>query len=217
MKKYFLPALCLSALLASGCTYKAPVESVQNINVYSSYEGQIKGSFDLIINVDPGLAQKEIKPSSYICGLNYYPVDVQAPVRSSVYSATEKVFEQINERTDIPSTDIMRKEGKSGYIIVRLKEFEPTISFTPGFFTDTAHANCESGLEVEIRDRNNEKVFETAVNGNRSATGSGGLQCGGGADVLADAVKKSFRETLERYAERLSNTEKLRRHFAENR
>ena len=34
------------------------------------------------------------------------------------------------------------------------------------------------------------------------------------ADVLADAVRKSFRETLERYAERLSNTEKLRKHFA---
>jgi len=31
---------------------------------------------------------------------------------------------------------------------------------------------------------------------------------------MAEAVKKSFRETLERYAERLSNTEKLRKHFA---
>ena len=36
----------------------------------------------------------------------------------------------------------------------------------------------------------------------------------GGADVLADAVRKSFRETLERYAERLSNTAKLREHFS---
>jgi hypothetical protein len=67
---------------------------------------------------------------------------------------------------------------------------------------------------VEIRDSQNRKVFETAVSGNRSSTGDGGLQCGGGADVLADAVRKSFREALERYAERLSNTAKLREHFA---
>ena len=214
MKKYFLPALAMTALLASGCSYKAPVESVQNINVYSSYEGKIRGTFDLIVNIDPGLAKRDIKPTSYICGLHHYPVDVQAPVKSSVYSATEKIFEQINERSDIPSTERMASEDKAGYIIVRLKEFEPSISFTPGFFTDTAHASCESGLEVEIRDRQNRKVFETAVSGNRSSTGDGGLQCGGGADVLADAVRKSFREALERYAERLSNTAKLREHFA---
>lgn len=214
MKKYALPAVALTALLASGCSYKAPVESVQNINVYSSYEGKIKGTFDLIINVDPGLAKKDIKPTSYICGLHHYPVDVQAPVRSSVYSATEKIFEQVNERTDIPSKESMAAEKKAGYIIVRLKEFEPTISFTPGFFTDTAHASCESGLEVEVRDKNNVKVFENAVNGNRSATGDAGLQCGGGADIMAEAVKKSLRESLERYAERLSNTARLREHFA---
>ena len=214
MKKYALPAVALTALLASGCSYKAPVESVQNINVYSSYEGKIKGTFDLIINVDPGLAKKDIKPTSYICGLHHYPVDVQAPVRSSVYSATEKIFEQVNERTDIPSKESMAAEKKASYIIVRLKEFEPTISFTPGFFTDTAHASCESGLEVEVRDKNNVKVFETAVNGNRSATGDAGLQCGGGADIMAEAVKKSLRESLERYAERLSNTARLREHFA---
>ena len=214
MKKYFLPALAMTALLVSGCSYKAPVESVQNINVYSSYEGKIRGTFDLIVNIDPGLAKRDIKPTSYICGLHHYPVDVQAPVKSSVYSATEKIFEQINERSDIPSTERMTAEDKAGYIIVRLKEFEPSISFTPGFFTDTAHASCESGLEVEIRDNQNRKVFETAVSGNRSSTGDGGLQCGGGADVLADAVRKSFRETLERYAERLSNTAKLREHFA---
>ena len=214
MKAYLLSAMALSALLVSGCSYKAPVESVQNINLYSSYEGKIHGSFDLIINIDPGLAQKEITPSSYICGLHKYPVDVQAAVRSSIYAVTEKVFEQISERTDIPSVETMQIEQKTGYIIVRLKEFEPSISFTPGFFTDTAHVSCESGIEVEIRDKQNIKVFETAVSGNRSATGDGDLQCSGGADVIAEAVKKSFRETLERYAERLSNTAKLRDHFA---
>lgn len=214
MKKYLISTLAMTVLFASACSYKAPVESVQNINIYSSYEGKIRGSFDLIVNIDPGLAKKDIKPTSYVCGLHHYPVDVQAPVRSSVYSATEKIFEQINERSDIPSTQSMLQENKSGYIIVRLKEFEPSISFTPGFFTETAHASCESGLEVQIRDRNNRKVFETAVSGNRSSTGDGGLQCSAGADVLADAVRKSFRETLERYAERLSNTAKLREHFA---
>ena len=71
MKKYVLPALAMTALLASGCSYKAPVESVHNINVYSSYEGKIRGSFDLIVNIDPGLAKRDIKPTSYICGLHH--------------------------------------------------------------------------------------------------------------------------------------------------
>ena len=214
MKRSALPLFGLVVLLATGCSYKAPVDSVQNINVYSSYEGKIEGAFDLIINIDPGLAQRDITPSSYICTMYHFPVDVQASVRSSVYSATEKVFEQINERTDIPSRENMKREGKSGYIIVRLKEFEPSLYFTQGFFTVTAHASCESGIEVEIRNKDNTKVFETAVTGNRSSSGDGGMRCGGGAEVLADAVKKSFRESLERYVERLSTTAKLREHFS---
>ena len=216
MKKYFLLALCLLTLFVSGCarTYKAPVESVQNINVYSSYEGKIRGSFDIIINLDPGLAIKDVKPSTFICGAHTFPVDISTILRTSIYAATEKIFEQINERTDIPSSEMMLKEQKTGYIIVRLKEFEPVITFMPGFFSGTANASCESALEVEIRDRKNVKVYETAVSGNRSASGDAGSMCGDGAKVMAEAVKKSFRETLERYAERLSNTEKLRKHFA---
>ena len=216
MKKYFLPGLCLVALLSSGCaqSYNAPVESVQNINVYSSYEGKIKGSFDLIINIDPSLAHKDVKPSSYICCAHTFPVDIVSPLRTSIYAATEKIFEQINDRSDIPSQETMLKEFKSGYIIVRLKEFEPAINFVPGFFSGTANASCESALEVKIRDKNNVKAFETAISGNRSASGDAGNMCGGGATVLAEAVKKSLRETLERYAERLSNTAKLRDHFA---
>ena len=216
MKKYFLLALCLLTLFASGCarTYKAPVESVQNINVYSSYEGKIRGSFDIIINLDSGFAIKDVKPSTFICGAHTFPVDISTILRTSIYTATEKIFEQINERTDIPSSEMMLKEQKTGYIIVRLKEFEPVITFMPGFFSGTANASCESALEVEIRDHKNVKVYETAVSGNRSASGDAGSMCGDGAKVMAEAVKKSFRETLERYAERLSNTEKLRKHFA---
>ena len=213
MKKYALPLLGLSFLLATGCSYKAPVESVQNFNIYSSYDGKIPGSFDIIINVDPSLAQKEIKASSYICGAHSYPVDVTAPVKSSVYSATEKIFELISQRTDIPSAETMQKENKRGYVIVRLKELEPRISFVPGFFVGTATASCDSGLEVEVRDNNNKKVYETAVTGSRSATGSAGMQCGGSAKVLADAVMSSLRETLERYVERVSNAVRLREHF----
>lgn len=214
MKKSFIPILALAGLLVSGCSYKAPVETVKNINVYSSYEGRIPGSFDLIINVDPGLAQQEIKPSSYICGLHRYPIDAASPIRSSIYTATERLFEQVSERDDIPSIEGMKKENKAGYIRVRLKELAATMTFSPGFFTDTATASCDSGIEVEIRDQNNSKVYETAVSGNRSVTGDSGLQCGGGAEVLADAIRNSFRETLERYAERLSNAVKIREHFS---
>ncbi|MBR5881942.1 MAG: hypothetical protein IKY97_00455 [Mailhella sp.] len=216
MKKYFLLTLCLMALLASGCarTYQAPMESVQNVNVYSSYDGKIKGSFDIIINIDPQLAAKDVKPSSYICSAHTFPIDTSIPLKTSIYAVTEKIFEQINERTDIPSPEIMLKEQKAGYIIVRLKEFEPVLTFVPGFFSGTANSSCETALEVEIRDRKNVKVFETAVSGNRSASGDAGSMCGDGSKIMAEAVKKSFRETLERYAERLSNTEKLHAHFA---
>ena len=216
MKKYFLLTLCLMALLATGCarTYQAPVESVQNINVYSSYEGKIKGSFDVIINIDPSLAAKNVKPSTFICSAHTFPIDVSTILKTSIYAATEKIFEQINERTDIPSAEMMFKDQKAGYIIVRLKEFEPVLTFVPGFFSGTANSSCETALEVEIRDNKNVKVFETAVSGNRSASGDAGNMCGDGAKIMAEAAKKSFRETLERYAERLSNTEKLREHFA---
>lgn len=43
--------------------------------------------------------------------------------------------------------------------------------------------------------------------------GEAGGACEGGATSLSEAISKAFREALERYAERVSNSTKLREAF----
>lgn len=57
-------------------------------------------------------------------------------------------------------------------------------------------------------------ILSSAVSASRTAEGDAGGAGAGGAPVIADATKKAVTEALERYAERLSNSSKLREAFA---
>ena len=94
-----------------------------------------------------------------------------------------------------------------------LKLFEPSIRFAHGFWETTAIANCELALDVTVSDKNNHKLITTSVGSSRMAEGPGGSACSKGAEVLSDAISKTIRETMERYAERVSNSEKIRTAF----
>ena len=89
----------------------------------------------------------------------------------------------------------MSKDELSGYILVKATHFEPKVTFIPGFFSGNVSTSADIGFEFSVRDR------------------EAGGACEGGATSLSEAISKAFREALERYAERVSNSTKLREAF----
>ena len=53
----------------------------------------------------------------------------------------------------------------------------------------------------------------TTIGGTGMADGSGGNDCTGGTDILHEAVLNSIRDAMDRYAEWISNSKKIRSCF----
>ena len=211
MKK-FLALVCLAMVmtLGSGCTYKAPVDSIKNVNVYSAYEEKIHGNFAIIVNNDEGLFNKTVSPSSYQCGAHDFSITFADSFVSSIKDANSSIFESIVSRTTIPTVDEMEKDNLAGYILIQGKLFEPRITFIPGFWSARASSTVNIGFDYSIRDKNNDLVITGSVSGERTHEGDAGAFCSGGTEILMEATQKAMRDVLERYGERVSNSQKLR-------
>lgn len=107
----------------------------------------------------------------------------------------------------------MELQKINGTMFVSLKRFEPRIRFSEGFFVWQKYgsATCEIELDVIISDKDNKKIMTTSVEASRTTEGSGG--CDKGAVFLSDAISKATQETMERLAERVSNSRSIRESF----
>ena len=197
----------------TGCGYKTTVNTVSGINVYSSYEEKIPGRFALVVDSQPELLTKKVKASSFTCSAHNFPVALSNTFESSIYESTKYFFEEVASRVTIPSKEEMSKDELSGYILVKATHFEPKVTFIPGFFSGNVSTSADIGFEFSVIDRENKLILSSAVSASRSSDGEAGGACEGGATSLSEAISKAFREALERYAERVSNSTKLREAF----
>ena len=209
-----LLALAVVVAVGAGCSYKASVPSVDVANIYTSYEEKIPGTVALIVDAQEDVFDRTIKPNTYTLGAHKYPIAAATAFKTSVLNTTKSVFENVVDRNEIPNTQQMYADNLNGYLIVHVKHFEPRISFIQGFWSATASSTVEIAFDFTVRDKNNGLIFSSAVSASRTAEGDAGGAGAGGAPVIADATKKAVTEALERYAERLSNSSKLREAFA---
>lgn len=214
MRKLFL-ALAMVVMCGgmTGCGYKTTVNTISGINVYSSYEEKIPGRFALVVDSQPDLLTKKVKASSFTCSAHNFPVELSNTFEASIYESTKSIFEEVITRVTIPSKEEMFKDDLSGYILVKATHFEPKITFIPGFFSGNVSTSADIGFEFSIRNKDNKLILNSAVSASRSSDGEAGGACEGGASSLSEAISKAFREALERYAERVSNSTKLREAF----
>lgn len=210
MKKLII-ALTLVCATATGCTYKAPVDSIKSVNVYSAYEEKVPGNFAIIVETDESLFNKTVSPSSYQCGAHDFDLEFASSFVASVKEANAGIFESVASRTTIPTVAEMEKDSLSGYVLIQGKFFEPRITFIPGFFSARSNATVNIGFDYSVRDKHNKLIVTGTVSGERSYEGEAGAFCSSGTDTLMQATQKAMRDVLERYGERISNSEKLRK------
>lgn len=196
-----------------GCTYKTELRVSPATNIYSTYESKIPGKVALIVDKGAAGASANVKPSSFVCSAHKISVDAGQPVVDSIKKTTESMFESVEDTDKLPSVEEMKAKGISGYVLVKINRFEPRVSYGMGLFTSSVTASAGLDLDVTVSNSLNKILLSTKVSGERTKDGDGGGACEGGARVLSEAISAATRETMERYAERVANSQKIREEF----
>jgi hypothetical protein len=195
--------------LIYGCSYTVPATLSPAANFFSSYEDKIQGGVVLVIDENLKRIDRNIKPLSSACSAHHYPLNMGSSLADSVKKTTDVIFKQVIEQNTLPTKEELKEMNCQGTVYVKLNIFYPTLRVCDG----TALANCNIVLDVTIKDANQHDLLVTTVAGARFAEGDSKGSCKGGATVLSEAVSLSMREAMERYAERVSNFEKIRKAF----
>jgi hypothetical protein len=204
---FALAALLFTQL--SGCAYNVQPTSTQAVNIYTTFDQKIKGKWILVIDPSVRDVNRQVKPSSYACAAHTYPVAGGDALTNSVRRTMSVIFDEVIEQSTLPSAETLASLGARGSIIVRLDEFAPKITCTPGFWSMSCAGQAEIGFSVVVR-LGGEQVVNTQALGSKGSDGDAGAACGGAATVLAEAITRATRDALERLAERVANSQRLR-------
>lgn len=199
----------LIAVSISGCSYNVQPVSTKALNIYSAYENKVPGTYALVMDNSVRIVNKELAPASYVCSAHRYPISVGDSLAVSIKQTLESVFEQVIEQGTVPSSENLSKLGLNGIVLVRLDDFSPRILCTQGMFQGTCSASTDISFGVTVRGLTGPLVA-TAASGSKTADGDAGGYCGGGATVVAESITRATRDALERLAERLANSPRLR-------
>lgn len=204
-------AVCVSVIAAAGllggCAYNAPVAVTPNLNVYSSYGEKLPGSYALY--VDGEAFSQTVRPTGYNCSAHNFPVDMRDSFRQSVVKTMQQLVDEVEVVQNPISADGLVRSGKRGQIIVRADGMTARVQFIPGFWSATSVSSVELTANMSV-DGPNGRVLGTTAEGTGTAQGEAGLMCGGGADVVAQAVEKATKQLLGQLGERLSNSPRMR-------
>lgn len=204
-----LPFLVPAVFLTS-CAYQVQPTSAPAMNVYSSYAEEIPGTWFLVMDESLGNVSREIKPASYVCSANRYPISVGDAIKTSVSTTLDSVFENVVERSSMPTREELIDGKSHGTVLVKLDTFDSAVRCQEGFWTGSCTANTDIKFGVIVNGVDG-RLFGTSVGGTAIADGDSGAACEGAASVISDSISKSLRDSLERMGERLSNSVQLRK------
>jgi len=208
----FFTLICV-LVLSHGCAYYVPATISPAVIIHSFYKDKIPGTVILAIDDNVKNASPDVKGTGYFCRWYKFPVTLDSSFTQSVKITNDAIFEKVVEQDNLSTQDPFLQMGGKGIIYVKLQRFNPNISFSQGLWSVHANASCDIVLDVTVKDANYKDLFTTTVEGSRSVDGDGGAFCGNGANLLSEAISLAMREAMERYGERLSNSEKIRTSF----
>lgn len=200
-------AALLSAVVLSGCAYKADPIAAPSYNVVTSFSTKISGKW--LLAVDGASLNQTVKPSGMACAAHNFPLQLSDAFKSSIAQTLRNVFEEIEEiPSPIPGDQVARR-GARGLIVVRGEEARGRLDVQPGFWT--ANMKTEVILVAStFVDGPAGRIFGTTVEGHGIADAEAGMMCEGGAKSLVTASSVAMRDAVRKAAEALGNSERLR-------
>ena len=210
MKRLLGIGLFFYVVILSGCAYNVKPVSMPALNIYSSYDEKIPGTWVVVIDDSAKNVVREISASSHVCSAHKYPINVGDTIATSIKRTMDSIFENVIERVNMPSSDELQQIDAEGTVLVKMDTFEPKLRCSMGFWSGSCTASTDIEFGVIVRGQQG-KLFATSVGDSATTDGDSGGACAGAANVLAESISKSVREALERMGERLSNSPKLRK------
>jgi len=207
LKLFILSGLILFVL--NSCAYNVQPMSAKPVNVYSSYEEKIPGKFVVVIDESLRNVSKDVRPSEYVCGAHHYPLNTGDALANSVEKTMLAVFDNVEFKKSMPTSEEMRHDNIKGALVVMLNEFKPKVKCGMGFWTGSCRAETEISLGIIARGPSG-NIYSTAIGGEDYVDGDSGIACEGAANILALSIEGAMQETCERLGERLANSVQLR-------
>jgi hypothetical protein len=204
-----LGLVILLAVLVSGCAYTVQPAATAAVNIHSSYDTKVPGKFAVVIDDSVRNVSREVRPTSHACGAHTYPVKLGDAVSVSFQRTLDSVLEGTIEKSSMPSAETMTRLGLRGVVLVRMDNFSPRLSCSTGFWSITCTGSTELSFGISVRGPAG-PLFGTSVSGSNTFDGGAGSACEGAAVVLAESITRATRDALERMAERMSNSSRLR-------
>jgi hypothetical protein len=192
-------------LSLANCVHKGTVESVRPTNIYSDSDKKIQGNFVYVVDkTSLSKLKRDDTVQGFLCGAHNYPVDGTEAFTSSLPRMLEQVFEKIAKVNEGSA------KTNAVQLLFRVERFEPRVRFAQKFFGADADANVELSVSV-TGTKDGTRVFGTTVDTQRNKSGDGGPFCAEGSQVLADGVRDSIKDVLEKLGERMANSQSLRK------
>jgi len=210
MKKLLGIGFFFSVVMFSGCAYNIKPVAMPALNIYSSYDERIPGTWVVVIDDSAKNVVREIRASTWACSGPKYPINVGDSIATSIKRTMDSIFENVIERAYTPSYDELQQIDAKGTVLVKMDRFEPRLRCSVVFWSGSCTASTDIEFGVIVRGQQG-KLFATSVGDSATTDGDSGSFCGGAASVLSESISKSVREALERMGERLSNCPKLRK------
>jgi len=201
--------IVLAIVASSGCAYNVQPASMKVVNIHSSYDSKVPGRFAVVLDDSVRNVNREVKPSSHVCGAHRYPVSLGDAIAVSVKSTLASVLEQTTEQAAAPTAEQMSRAGLRGVVVVKMDEFSPKLNCSMGMFAGSCSASTDVSFGVNVRGPTG-SLFATSAGGSKSFDGDAGGVCEGGANVLSESIARATRDALERLAERISSSPALR-------
>ena len=199
--KWCYPVFGCVFVAASGCSYNAHVVSTSSAASEIRLDKHVDENVAYSLSSELDNLHKEVKPSSYVCSAHKYPLEAGAAIRESIRSVLDQAFLEVY-RTTSPGES---SPGTKYQLNFDLEEFQPRLTFSPGFWSATIDSNVELVLKVRVMDSNGDEIIRTMVSGHGSENGSG--QCGDGSKYLADATQEAIERTLENFIYKTINSD----------
>lgn len=211
MKKFVFLGVLFTALAGiGGCAHKTIVSEPHGMVGHMFHGEKIPGTFAIVVDADEASLNRTVSSTSFLCSAWSFPLEFADAFRAGIVHASECIFEDVREVGSLPDRTDMARHGFSGYVLVRLRHFEPSVRFSQGFFSAGAFASADIGISFIVRDVDGKTLMSSVAGASRVADGGAGATCGGGADVLTGAIMKASREMLEIYIEKVLNSHQLR-------
>ena len=151
--------------------------------------------------VAPDLAALYRDPAPpYVCAAFHYPLTWGPGIASTIRRTNEASFATLLDggTSQIPAHGAMR------HVLFFYEDATALVTFTPGYWVNTAQATAELVMSVRVLDRHGDEIMSTLVSGEGSANGTGG--CRVGASLLSEAAEKAMRRAMEEYVHKVINS-----------